>query len=212
MNKDKIIFPWKDKDKLELQISEPLDTMTCCSRGTIIFHIDNIKYKFSISDVQGHMECFRDTLRKSLAGNCKLHKSITQNIGYLWNEAYRDKPGFVYEGKENEVKLWVGETFRKWVSGKKGIERFSSWIYNDKNDSIILEITPDYPWYDSDTTTYKNYVPYEEWIKSYKPLVIKTIPHEVARQWLEQAEYIVNKIGENIERMQQEIADEKSCH
>jgi hypothetical protein len=73
-------------------------------------------------------------------------------------------------------------------------------------------MTPVYPWHFyelDDAQQQKNYIPYEEWIKNYKPLLIRTIPKDVAEQWLNQAQEILKKIEENTPRLHtQEIFEE----
>lgn len=45
-----------------------------------------------------------------------------------------------------------------------------------------------------------DYIPYEEWIKTYKPYFITTLSRETAQQWLEQAEYIIKIVDDNQRR------------
>lgn len=198
-NHFEIIFPLHDVERLKLVLAQELEHVICCERGAIVFEGSNFVYKFSISEVQAHMEDFGIQLKEALNNKLQLHESMTQDIGYLWNEAYRDKPGLVYE-KSEEVPIWVGDKYRIWCAGKEGEPCFSLWMYNAADASIILEITPDYPWDFEGAEENSGYVSYDEWIKTYEPLVIRTIPKDIARQWLEQAEGIVRQIQENIER------------
>lgn len=201
-----IQFPLNVQDTMTLELPDSLHAIICCNRGTIVFCLDTIHYKFGISGIEDHMQSLSEMLGKAMEGNFELHPSMTQDIGYLWNEAYREKPGFVYEGEEDEVKLWVGHKFRIWCSGEIGKQSLSVWIYNDQRGAIALEITPDYPWHDCDPTEYKDYIPYEAWIETYRPIAIKTISIEVARKWAQQANYIAMRINKNIDCMQAECA------
>ncbi|CAM6000387.1 unnamed protein product [Sphagnum balticum] len=205
LNQLDIVFSLKNNDSMTLELPDSLFAIICCNRGMVVFRFDDICYQFSISGIEGHMECLSEMLKKASSGDLKLHPSmLAHDIGYLWNEAYRDRPGFVYEGNDGEVQLWVGDKYRIWCSREAGEQCFSAWIYNAEDDSIIIEITPDYPWYNSDAEEYADYIPYEEWIMGYKSAVKRTIPIDVVYQWIEQADYIKRRIEENIECMEQE--------
>ena len=87
-----------------------------------------------------------------------------------------------------------------------------TWIYNDKDGAIIFEITPLYPYHfcgaeEEDFIPPKNYILYQEWMKGYKPYLIRTIPEDVARQWFEQTKVIVRQIKKNIARECRRIAE-----
>lgn len=197
MNKNNIIFRLNDTESLVIKAKHPVEEIHCCYYAPTIFLSGAHIYEISECRPQDIVETISKELKKAFKKQLIPCQSTTQDIGFLWNEAYRDKPGFIYEGK---AQLWVDESLRHWAAGEKGQAIISTWIYNDKDGNIILEITPDYPWYDCTPEEYENYIPYEEWIKTYKPLVIKKIPKDVAQKWVEQADFIAKKIGENIER------------
>jgi hypothetical protein len=73
-----------------------------------------------------------------------------------------------------------------------------SWMYNDDEGNIIFEVTPIYPYMYEDAEKEPSYVPYKEWIKDYKPLLIRKISKEVAQKWLKDANTIVEQINNNI--------------
>ena len=62
-----------------------------------------------------------------------------------------------------------------------GGNEFDTWLYN-QNNKIYLEITPGYMWHFSDQINKEDFIPYDEWIKNYKPLVIIEIDKVIARQ------------------------------
>jgi chitinase len=72
-----------------------------------------------------------------------------------------------------------------------------TWIYNDIGGNIIFAITPFYPFLFCDPDEEPNYLPYEEWIKSYKPYLIAKLSRETAEQWLAQANSILEQIDKN---------------
>ena len=62
---------------------------------------------------------------------------------------------------------------------------YNSWLYNDENGNIILEITPFYPWHNVNKRTQPNRISFKEWIKSYKSTVKTIIPKENFKKWIE---------------------------
>ena len=50
---------------------------------------------------------------------------------------------------------------------------------------------------------------WQAWHKDYKPLFIRTLPREVAQQWLDQANSILKQITDNIERFEKEEQEEQ---
>ena len=102
---------------------------------------------------------------------------------------YKNKPGFVYDKLERRDH-WVGYRSLLWS------HEVATWLYNDENGSIILEITPIFPgdFYDEDKTSYN------QWIQNYKPYLLRKLSKEVAQQWLDQADCLLKKIEENIKK------------
>ena len=194
---NEIVFTLDHDNRIVVQLEHSLNDIHCCYRAPIIFLSNDVSYRICQRSIQDSLETFVEKLTKALNSQLKLHESITMDIGYLCNESGQEKSSVTY----TEDGLWVGWDNKLWASGKPNLD---TWLYNNKNGEIILEITPSYKWHNPDLDRGADYIPYEEWIKSYKPLLIRTIPTDVAKQWLEQADEIVKKIDENIARMQQE--------
>jgi hypothetical protein len=199
MSNFQINFILNNEEKLICDTYAQLNSLHCCSLGSIFFKGKDTSYLVADANIEDMLEHFVKMFKNALSNKLGLHESIKLDIGYLWNEARQDKPGLFYP----EEGLWVGWLVNHlWFSGKPDF--LDSWLYSDHEGNIIFEITPSYPWfyYDADEHPEKqpNYVPYEEWIKNYKPLVIKKIPRDVAEKWIEQADYIVKKIDENMAR------------
>lgn len=77
---------------------------------------------------------------------------------------------------------------------------FIIWIYNDDHNNIIFEVTPEYPRCidQENEIEVKNY---QNWMKSYQPLLISIISQETAQQWLKQAETILEEINKNMKKI-----------
>ncbi len=77
--------------------------------------------------------------------------------------------------------------FWLWSSNK-----LQAWLYCSAN-KIYLEITPTYPWLHSDKPIKSvDYITFNEFIKTYKPIVTEEIDHATAQKWLEQCNEILN--------------------
>jgi hypothetical protein len=186
-------------------LNEPYDQIDCCSDACIIFCYDKYKIKVASDTIKYNISGLEYLLTKALNKKLKLHKSITKDIGYLYNQNLRavytkktkTHSELTYKKVEN-IDVWAGEDYQLFCYDP------ATWLYNDNGDNIILEMTPVYPWHFyelDDAQQQKNYIPYEEWIKNYKPLLIRTIPKDVVEQWLHQAQEILKKIEENIARL-----------
>lgn len=195
MNDFNIVFKINNAEDIIIELNEALENVHCCYNADT-FYINNL-YKTSIASdfIRYSLEILKGLLAKALKNKLKLHRSITNDIGYLYNEELQDKPGLFYKTSKEGRKFWVGESYSLWNSS------LDSWIYNDERGNIIFEITPKYPWNYVEPKENEHYIPYEEWIKSYKPFLIRKIPIEVARQWLDQATSVLNKIEENMARL-----------
>ena len=108
----------------------------------------------------------------------------------MQNEYYQNKPGFFQVPTPNSSSTyWVGFNYDLFSSFGDGITPVTTWLYNDKDNNIILEVTKDYRWHFmqlEDTPEESEFITYEDFMKDYKPLIHYMIPHDVAIQWLEQ--------------------------
>jgi hypothetical protein len=197
MNIHNIIFKINDTEKIIIELKEPLDNVDCCYQECINFYKGNKNLcNFSTDTIRYNLKELASLLSQALENKLQLHKSITKDIGYLANEADQEKLGISYINH-----LWVGRRYALFGGNLNEKTYLYSWIYNDKDSNIIFEITPKYKWHFSEPKKGESYIPYEEWIKTYKPFLIRKIPVEVACQWLDQATSILNKIEENMAKL-----------
>jgi hypothetical protein len=145
-------------------------------------------------------------LKKAVKNKLKLHKSIIQDIGFLYNEESEGKEGFFYTKLENRD-YWIGNRSNLW-SPVVIYGNLQTWIYNNEAGDIIFEITPVYPYHYCDPEEEPNFIPYEEWMKDYKPFLIRTIPKDVAQRWLEQTKLLLKQIKKNIKKREKEMEKE----
>ena len=137
-----------------------------------------------------------DNLKKALNRELLLHFSITKDLGYLRNQNLCNDIILPTYSFPDGGTRWVGYLYFLWQSNA----HFDSWIYNAHDGSIIFEVTPFYPYMYCEPEEEPDYIPYEEWIKTYKPYFITTLSRETAEKWLEQAEHIINIIERNQKR------------
>jgi hypothetical protein len=193
MNINKIVFKLNEQEKIIIELEESFENIDCCYREHMNFYRDDkILCHFSLDTIRYYLATLQILLKSALANKLQLHESITLDVGFLDNEDCQEKKNLVYDGVH-----WVGRKYAFIAGYLNEKSWFSSWIYNDISGNIIFELTPKYRWYfyvKKEAKKYKDYIPYEEWIKNYKPLLIRTIPKDVAEQWLHQAQEILKNI------------------
>lgn len=210
MSKYNIIFKLNDIEKIIIEPENPIEELDCCYEAQIIFLQDSKKNILSKDAVHNNMIILSNLLTKALSNKLQLHKSITEDIGYIYNQ-YSDylcndkskvQNNFGYTKLEGRD-IWAGNKYNLWNSA------LTSWIYNDADGSIIFELTPMYPENFFYTKKKPQKIPYQEWIKDYRPYLITKIPHNIAQQWLAQANAILNQIDENVKRLIKEHAEKE---
>ncbi len=202
MTKYEITFIINDKTKIIIPLKDPMEFLGPIYIEKILLIFNGHKALLSKTTIYHDMLHFSDLLKKALNQELFLHYSITLDIGYHHNE-------YLYIGVNNPKNLftdnnddgWNGYDYNLW-SARNKLTSLDTWIYNASDGSIILEVTPIYPYLFSEPEEEPNYIPYEEWIKTYKPYFITTLSRETAEQWIEQAEQIIRMVEYNEKRMQ----------
>ena len=210
MNKHNIIFKLNNEENIVIELENPIEELDCCSEAPIIFFHGSKKVILSTDSVRNNMIILSNLLTKALSNKLQLHESIIEDIGYLynqysdylWNKKSKVQDNFGYS-KLDGRDTWVGNNYSLWDSD------LASWIYNDTDASIVFEVTPVYPEDFFCTKRKPQKVSYQEWIKGYAPYLIKKIPHNVAQQWLAQANDILKQIDENVERDMKKVEEQE---
>lgn len=189
-----------DNEKLSLLLDEPYGAITAWDEASMFFVSSSDQFLLT-KDSAGEQAFKLKTALTLCLNNLKpLHSSIAQDVGYLWNEELAEKPGLSYYQKEG-LDYWVGLKNLLWCTPSSTKPAFATWLYNSPAGEIIIEVTPTYPWHfrESDEDE-KDYIPYEEFMKHYKPFIIRTIPKDVAHTWLVQAQELLDVIEKNTQR------------
>lgn len=179
-----------DKTAIFCNSENSLEDTFFCDDIKISLKINNKVHLLDEDCLHYTLQVFKDQLLSVLHNSLKLDFSISKDIGYLWNEylTKESKEQFIYNLRENRP-YWIGQDYYLWET--VNVTKLTTWLYNNEKGEIILEITPSYPWHFSDPTPEENFIPYEQWIKDYKPFIIRTIPQEVAKRWLAQVEHLI---------------------
>ena len=146
---------------------------------------------------------FKSTMHNALNEELKLHPSLRDNLGisvlgYQWCKYLKkeERKDLMYN-RENKGIQWVGYQYTLFETS----DTPASWLYNDENGDIVFELTPVYPWFHSRPEQGETFIKYSEWMKTYKPLLIRTISKETAQQWLKQIDELIEVVKKNDERL-----------
>lgn len=198
MNKNWITFEINKNERIEFEIIDNVENIYPFQETIIKLKTPNGDYELNFDCFRHQIECLNSLISEAIESKATLHESIRYDIGYLWNEEMQNKPGLSYF-KIDKVAHWVGLKNLVWSTSSNCNPVLSTWIYNEPNGSIILEITPSYPWHftDPEEVDPKIYISYEEWMKTYKPFLIRTISKDIALKWLEQINQALSIINKN---------------
>lgn len=205
MSKYDLKFMLNSGDKIIIKLKEPLTEVHCCYMTDMMLQHSQQKILLSREPIFFNMEKLAELLQKALDNKLFLHDSIRDDIGYLSNEYFQGRNGFVINGFSKKSSGWVGDFYYLWEGSKQKI-RYVTWLYNDNNGEIIFEVTPAYPYLFCDPDKELNYVSYQEWIKNYKPYLKVVMSKQVGQEWLKQANQIIEQIKTNIARWEREEA------
>lgn len=171
------------------------------AKTMIIFDFAQINYKnknktivIKIEEIIDLLKILKSKLQLCLRGTMILHPSIKHPLGYYETKSYvKGIKKLVYKTMPDGNSQWVGDQ-HKLFEATPGIKIPFSWLYNDKEGNIILEISPMYPWHYNDPKSDETFVKYSEWIKNYKPYAITKIPKESAKQWVKDIDKLIAKV------------------
>ncbi|MCX5923138.1 MAG: hypothetical protein NTU89_01080 [Candidatus Dependentiae bacterium] len=197
-------FYINSSEKEFISIDEDISEITLFENIKINF--EGVNKYILINDCFDYtIDVLKNMLKEAINNKLPLHKSLINKnknslIGYQWSQYLqkRKRKSLVYDRTRGGIQ-WVGYLHNLFETSH-GIDRPASWLYNDEHGNIILEITPVYPWFSSKPEAGETFVKYSEWMKSYKPLLIRTISKETAQQWLKQIDELIEVVKANDER------------
>ena len=196
MSLSNLTFLLSSTEKILIQ-QNTNDLIDICYKAPIFWVDSSKELLLSLDSIRMNIGWFNGIIHQALLHELKLPNSINQNIGYQYNRYINeDNPNIEYE-KIETIKSWVGNRYKLWSYSVE------TWMYNDEHGNIILEITPVYPKTFRDPEEDLDINDYENWMKSYAPILIRTIPRNIAENWLKQTEDILEEIKANIKMLQE---------
>lgn len=135
------------------------------------------------------MFCFSRSLRECfellLDNKRPLKKSVSdpKQMGYLYNQVREYKISY------KKVEFMEDYIVRHATAKRR---RFVIWLYNDEQGQIIFHMGERY----SDVLKRRG-LSYRSFIRTYEPLFVEVIPHEVVRSWLTQSNALEHQLQEN---------------
>jgi hypothetical protein len=209
------IYKTDKKDKLKIlelllnkSSKESINFYTEQIKISEVFLFENVTATFNGNEsIEISENCFNqvlETLRIMLAAcvnnELSIHDSIKKSLGFYWCQYLKNnnRKGLFYKKNQTGKSYWIGYDYMLFSSTE---ENPASWLYNDKLGNIILELTPSYKWFFDKPEAGEIFIKYLEWMKAYKPLLIRTISKETAKQWLNQIDKLIEVVKANDERI-----------
>lgn len=202
---ENITFEFNDQEAMTIALDIPLEDIDYSFSAVMLFILQGHALSMGQDTIWYFLQSLSNLLSKAVDNKLSLHDSITQDIGYVYNEVLQRKKGHVYE-QDRDGESWVGYRYY-WC----GVD-YITWIYNNHKGEIVLEITPRFPgdplykWeqepYSEEQTA--NMRAYEAWISNYQPFLTRTVARETASAWLIQANKILAIIKDNVARLEKE--------
>ncbi len=173
---------------------EEIDKLDMFDEVSIRFFYKGNIYNLYDKDFAIHsIRSLNTLLKHSLNKKNFLHSSINKDIGYLWNQYVQDKD--LEQMIIEDQQYWIGQNYLVWNS----LSHYDTWLYN-KNNKIIFQVTRSYPWTFEDPKATDNFTTYEEFIKSYKPLIIFELSKKVTQEWLNETQKLISIMEKNYEQ------------
>lgn len=173
------------KDKINY-FQEPTENLHMADRVFVLYRENNGQITIGENYLDSVVETLQDALVYALSNDIILPKNV--NVGEV-ELAYN-----INVMQEDADLMYIPN-----ASLCFGGNFFGAWIYN-KGSKIYLEISPKYPWLYSDLNEAKTndlFISFEEFRKTYKPILIYELSKDCAKQWLAQC----NKIADSMEKL-----------
>lgn len=159
---------------------EPTEHLHKFDEAETFFIKNNKQLQLKKDILQEAILPFNFLLKKAIANELSLPEGINPgDVGKELNKSYNERP-------HAEV-----SSFSVWQSVRR---KTCTLLYNF-NDSIYLEIVPLYKWSYIEPKKNEKYIPFDEFLKTYKPYYVEVIPRNVAFAWQKQCEEIIKQTG-----------------
>jgi len=182
MNKDQMVFALNKNEKIIIDLSYSIEEILPFDPICISF-----SFEATVKLAKGHilptLREFKNVLKKAMDEQSTWPDKINEDIGCIWNKVLKDdipdENIVLLQGET--VKYWSGQRYIAWSTTGNMKPHTTTWIYNNPEGNIIFHITP----------VLKNILTaskkkYDIFMQSYKPFLMRTIPKNVAQEWLNQ--------------------------
>lgn len=160
---------------------------------TIYLHTHGKRYPLCTDFLFPIVRDFEGVLQFALENKLQFNDPEQKDIGFLWSEHLNQLDKAVHHSEKNFE--WNYNNLLVWEYVKT---KATTWMYN-KNNSIVLEVTPGYPWHFLPKKG-KNYITYKTFIKNYAPITRIEFSHTIAAQWLAQAQELIQIMEKTYEK------------
>ena len=196
-----LIFKINTTTKVVIEVEESLGEAHCCTEGLVALYYNDQKFDLSNHSVRECLQDFKYMAEKLLKKELQLHESITKDIGFLFNEELQYKPGLV-QVQRGDSYIWVGYDYLLIMGYAMAV-----WLYNKNDGSVVCEASPKFPFSYRNVEKDKDYIPYNKWLKNYKPYFIEEASLDLIKEWISLAADSLVKIQQNIDRMKKECCE-----
>lgn len=187
-------FTINSHEKIEMKLFHSYDQIHCCYHPQIYFMQYN--HKLSINkheDFREIAERFIRLLEHAINNELSLPNDI-QDLGIIAN--HYDTPQDPHNYYKTDEYNQTSDILNQYQLLR---HNYFTFLYNDKDGNIILQISPEYPFQNKIKKQMPSYNNFLRWMKqSYKPTIIRMISKKIAQTWLEQARQISAIINNNI--------------
>ncbi len=122
-----------------------------------------------------------ECIDRVLKGQLKIPKLLENKIGKLYNiDNNSEKFTFQYDSSRMLCVNYV-----------------STWIYNAEDNKICIEISPLYPWTYRDPKEGENYISFDEFISSYRPIAVIRVERNSLIKLKQKCDSVIKKLGIN---------------
>lgn len=179
---DVVIPPVKDKFNYYFK---PTNKLHKFDEIIVVLHKENQEIIIGSDMAKIIVNTPKQVFEYALENGLPLPDNITVGrLGYYYNN---------YLYKENEEEDFLDFSYGSLWSGKN----IQTWMYTS-NNKIYLEVAPVYPWIwdEPGTVTDPNYITFDEFMKTYKPIAVEEIDRTTVQKWIEQCDEILDTIAD----------------
>jgi len=158
---------------------EPIQSLHMFDEVSVVLKQGKREYLLLSDIINEIIVTFKNSLQYALINKLLLPDVLAiGKIGYQYNiDTHNENHDLV---DYSNFWLWSGKTIQ-------------TWIYN-KNSKIYLEIAPSYPWLYREPEKDDSYITFEDFEKSYKPILVQEISRETTEKWLDKFNNILEKM------------------